>query len=380
MSCFCSSASRPGQPQNAVLTAISHRLWLKTRMARRSTRYVPEEWRKQWISGQRSRRSPIGAVRQGMEGRARVAGASQTGIALVLVLWILSLLAVIASSFVFSTRTDTFLTANLVGLARAEALADAGVQRALYALLKPSADPAVRWKGDGQMHLWEYEGEVIRITLRSESAKIDINNANPELIKGLLRNAGVDGQALEGLLDAMQDWRDADDLRRPNGAEKEDYAAAGKTHGPANSNFQTIDELRQVLGMNDAVYRRIAGQITVYSGQAGINSSIAGRDVLLAIPGVDPAAVDAYIASRNLPPGQLIPIFPSAQAFSAGDGNVFSIVSDVKLSDNSRFIREAVVRVEQNPKQPVTVLAWRSPAARLATIQPPNENMQYGKQ
>lgn len=303
----------------------------------------------------------------------------QTGIALVLVLWILSLLAIIAGSFVFSTRTDTVLTANLVGQARAEALADAGVHRAIYALLKPSADPA-RWQGDGRTHPWEYEGETIHITIRSESAKIDINTAHPDLIKGLLRNAGIDGQALEALLDAMQDWRDADDLRRVNGAEKEDYIAAGKTQYPSNSNFQTIEELRQVLGMTEAVYRRIAGQITVYSGQSGINSAIASRDVLLAIPGVDPGSVDAYIASRELPPGQIVPVFPPAQAFSAGDGNVFSIVSDVKLSDNSRFIREAVARIEQKPKEPAVFLAWRSPAARLVATQPPNEKMQDGKQ
>jgi hypothetical protein len=81
-----------------------------------------------------------------------------------------------------------------------------------------------------------------------------------------------------------------------------------------------------------------------------------------------------------VPPGQIIPSFLPAQTYSAGDGNVFSIVSDVKLSDNSRFIREAVVRVEQNPKSPVAFLAWRSPAARLLATQPPNEKMQDGTQ
>ena len=354
-------------------------------MDKRSTEAMAGEWRQQGLSGQAPCRSSIGApCRGGRTGDGALrAPAAQSGIALILVLWILSLLAIIASSFVFSTRTDTILTANLVGLARAEALADAGVQRAIYALLKPSVDPATRWQGDGRQHLWEFAGESIRITIRSESAKIDLNNGNPELLKGLLRNAGVDGQALDMLTDAIQDWRDPDDLRRPNGAEKEDYAAAGKTYGPANANFQTLDELRQVLGMTDAIYRRIVGHLTLYSGQAGINSSIASREVLLAIPGADPAAVDAYIAARNLPPGQLIPVFPPAQAFSAGDANVVSIVSDVKLSDNSRFIREAVVRVEQKPRQPAAFLAWRSPAAHrvmASQIPPSNENMQDGQQ
>jgi general secretion pathway protein K len=141
--------------------------------------------------------------------------------------------------------------------------------------------------------------------------------------------------------------------------------------------------LRQVLGMTDAVYRRIARHLTLYSGQSGINSSIAAREVLLAIPGVDPAAVDAYLIARNLPPGQPIPIFLPAQAFLSGDANVVSIVSDVKLSDNSRFIREAVLRVEQNPKQPAVFLAWRSPAARMvmaSQLPPLDENRQDGQQ
>ncbi|MCD6016859.1 MAG: hypothetical protein K0R88_2943, partial [Solirubrobacterales bacterium] len=65
---------------------------------------------------------------------------SSRGIALISVLWITGLLAVIAASFASSTRTEARLARNLVANAKAEAIADGGVHRAVLGLLDP--DPA----------------------------------------------------------------------------------------------------------------------------------------------------------------------------------------------------------------------------------------------
>lgn len=286
---------------------------------------------------------------------------TNAGIALVMVLWILSLLTIIASSFAFSTRTDTQLMSNLVGLARAQAMADAGIHRAIYSLAIPSTDPA-RWQGDGRDHLWDFQDETVRITIRDESGKIDLNSAHDDLLRGLFRYGGLNEQGIAQLLDAVLDWRDEDSLRRANGAEAAEYSAAGLLYTPANTRFQTVGELRQVLGMTETLYRRIAGLITVYSGQTGINSAIAPREVLLALPGVNPAQVDAYIATREaVIPGQPVPAFPFAQAFSTGESNAFSIRAEARLKDGSVFVREAVVRLQQDAKSPVSFLAWRAP-------------------
>lgn len=283
------------------------------------------------------------------------------GLALILVLWILSLLAIIANSFVFSTRANIQLTSNLVGVAQAQALADAGIHRAIHALAVPATDPN-RWKGDGRAHAWEYQGETIRITIRDESGKIDINSASDELLRHLFRHAGLGDPEAVQLVDAIVDWRDEDMLRRPNGAEAPEYAAAGLMHGPANARFQLTGELRQVLGMSEALYRRVADLITVYSGQSGIDSTVAPRGVLLVLPGADPLQVDAYLAQREAtPPGQTRLAFPPAQAFAGGESNVFSILAEVRLQDGSAFAREAVVRLGRDIQNPVALLAWRAP-------------------
>ena len=100
------------------------------------------------------------------------------------------------------------------------------------------------------------------------------------------------------IADAIQDWRDADDLTRPNGAEEADYRAAGLKYKPANAPFETVSELARVMGVTPAIYARVADSLTVYSRQAGINPATASRDVLLALPNATPEVVDAFLSQR----------------------------------------------------------------------------------
>ena len=293
------------------------------------------------------------------------------GVALVVVVWILALLSVIAGSLVFSTRSDLLIAANAVSSARGEAIADAGVHKAIYELMTAQNNDPMRWQGNGQVHMWEFDGAKVLIRIADESARIDINTASGPLMKGLFLSAGLADEEAATLADAIMDWRDPDDLRHPHGAEKEDYAAAGLGYGPANARFETLDELQQVLGMSEAIYRAVEPALTVHSGQTGVNSQIASRQVLLSAPGATPEMVDAYLAEREaaLSTGQLAPAFPPLQAFSANlTGSAFTVQVGADLGDNTRFFREATIRLDgSGTNRPVTVLAWRSPSATSAT-------------
>ena len=63
--------------------------------------------------------------RAGSAVRQRIA--SQRGLALVTVLWVLMLRALVAASFTKTARTEINLARNLIESAKTEALADAGV-------------------------------------------------------------------------------------------------------------------------------------------------------------------------------------------------------------------------------------------------------------
>lgn len=287
----------------------------------------------------------------------------QRGVALVIVMWAAVILAVIASSFILERRTEQLVVSNSMSMARAEAAANAGVQRALHDLYRGNL-PDV-WKRDGTPHEWSFEGVPVRIVIRDESAKIDINTASDALLRGLLVSVGLREDEANVLLDAILDWRDPDSLKRLNGAEEADYAAAGLTYKPGNAPFQAIEELQLVLGMRPDLYRRLAPMITVYSRLPGINPTVASREVLLAIPGITAEVVDDYIARRedaraqNLP----LPTLPQAGAVASGVTTVATILADARLGDGTVFAREAVALLRPVPRKPVTFVAWREVTA-----------------
>ena len=303
----------------------------------------------------------------------------QRGIALVIVLWMLALLTVIANSMVFSLRSEVQVAGNHAASARAEAAADAGVYKAIRELTRPAAD-LQRWQGNGLAHEWIFDGVAVRVTIMDEAGKIDINAAPETLLGGLFRSLGVDETLASSLADAIIDWRDPDNLRRLNGAEKEDYIAAGKDYGPRNANFETVEELRLVLGLNDDIFRRAAPLITAYSGRPGVSSPVAPRAVLMALPGIAPEQVDSYLTERQALQLQGLPAPEAAFALASAArpvGDTFSIQVHAVLGDNTAFFREAVAQVTNNPKAPVVILAWRAPAGGQHIRNLPAPNMAY---
>jgi general secretion pathway protein K len=288
----------------------------------------------------------------------------ERGVALVLVMWASILLAVVAGSFILERRTEAMMVGNSIAIARAGAAADAGIQRALFEAYRTDNGPDA-WKRDGTPHDWSFDGVPVRIVMRDESAKIDVNVAPDALLRGLFVSAGLNDEDAASLLDAVLDWRDQDSLKRLHGAEEADYKAAGLAYRPANSPFQAIEELQLVLGMRPEVYRRIAPSITVYSRQPGVNPQLASREVLLAIPGTTPEVVDDYIARREdaRANAQPLPAFPQAGAYAAGNSMVVSIVSEARPEDGTYFSREAVALLRPTPRKPVTFVAWREATA-----------------
>lgn len=294
----------------------------------------------------------------------------QRGVALVLVMWVSVLLTVIAASFIVERRTEAMIVHNSASIARAEAAANAGVTRAVHELYRGENSPDP-WRRDGVPHEWTFDGIAVRVEIRDESGKIDINTAADPLLRGLLVSVGLKDDEANQLLDAILDWRDPDALKRPNGAEEADYRAANLTYRPANSTFQAIEELQLVLGMRPDIYRRLAPSLTVFSRQAGINAQLASREVLLAIPGITPEIVDQYIAQRETArlERQAVPLLPQAAAFSVASSMISTIRSEAHLEDGVVFTREAAALLRPVPRRPVTYLAWRE-----STAAPPAAN------
>jgi general secretion pathway protein K len=293
----------------------------------------------------------------------------QSGFALVLVLWILSLLMIMAGSFALSMRREAAIIADLKNTAKAAALAESGIAIAEMMLL--NTDPAKRWRTDGSIYQINADGGLsdgggqIRLRLLAENGKIDINKAEQPILESLFQHSPLadDEKQQSHLIGAIIDWRDADDLVHIDGAEKKDYQDAGLKYQPRNKPFQSVEELRLVLGMDDTTFAWLAPLITVYSGQPQINAQLATKEVLYLLPNADTGLIDDYIANRRdsivkeLP----LPVPPLTAVKNApfADNDVVSIVSEALMSDDSRAIVSAVIKKADVQKKPFAVLQWQ---------------------
>ena len=310
----------------------------------------------------------------------------QTGLALILVLWVLSLLTIMAGSFALSMRREASIVAGIRNNAQAMAVAESGIALAEMMLLNP--DPNKRWRADGNIYQINSRDAKVRVRLLSETGKIDINQADQTVLEGLMTYAPVDTEQQTRLVNAILDWRDEDDLIRIEGAEKKEYTDAGLNYHPQNKPFQSIEELQLVLGMNETVFKWIEPLVTVYSGQKQVAMQEATKEVLQVIPGLDMELVDAYIAARlesamndlpvppfpsisgqnvqsaiNTPP---VPSFPSSsgQNKPAGQNNVLTLVSEARMDDESSAVVSAVIKPSgQAQAAPFQVLKWEIAAA-----------------
>jgi general secretion pathway protein K len=219
----------------------------------------------------------------------------ESGFALALVLWVMVLLSVVGISLGYAVRVETAGAGNLAERVQAEALAAAAVRLGLQGLLNP--DPERQWQADGRTYDIPWAGANLRVTMRAESGKIDLNRAPEPLLAGLFGQLMPDADA-GALAAAVIDWRDRDDRRSDDGAEASEYRAAGR-RGPANGPFERVSELAMVLGFDADSVALLAPHLTVYSGGPRIDPFSAGSAVLASVPGIGPELAERFVAERE---------------------------------------------------------------------------------
>ncbi len=285
------------------------------------------------------------------------------GIALIAVLWVCTSIAVLAAGFAYSLRSEARLNTSVVERIRAATAAEAVVQRLLTMLAmarQGGLDNAPR-----QSYELHFDSLTVKAELISEAGKIDLNAASKTLIQSLLRRASkvvdrLDENQARALADAILDWRDADSRRRAQGAEKPAYQALGLP-GPRNQPFLSVSELRQVLGMTRQAYAFLAPLVSVHAQRSRIDPRAASRQVLLAIPGIDEAQVDRYLAARqqsgSKPQG--LSLLKSSRYLLIPDATrTYSIIAQARTRNGVMAMRRAIVRLNEKTGAPITIQDW----------------------
>ncbi|MGD1074850.1 MAG: type II secretion system protein GspK [Thermodesulfovibrionales bacterium] len=328
---------------------------------------------------------------------------SQSGIALLLVLWVLAILTVLVLSFSFLARTETNATISFKTGIEKRYLAEAGLERGImevfYRLVNnnPSVIPEEGhevWKVNGKTYTDTTGDGSYKVRVTDDSGKVDINaltDVNSGILRNLLKNAvGVqDEDTVNTIVDSILDWKDSSakglGAHRLNGAGDDYYKSLPNPYEAKHANFDTLEELVLVKGVTPEILfgdREKKGLIEFLAikpnsrpGVLLINVNSAPEEVLEAIPGMTPELAAAILALREtkeiMSLGEIPALMQQPQMVSLylnqnpGNGsNIFTIETLGYIDDeNSGHTIKATIFLEGPSK--FHYLFYKSPAKLL---------------
>ena len=292
----------------------------------------------------------------------RAPGDGERGFALVTVLWAAVVLSVVAASVIAMAQTEGRIAHDTEQRAQSAALADAAINLILLDLLQPGrgADHPGRWE-------W-FPPRCRRAEGPGRGAGRDRKDRPQHGATGVLQQMlvgeGLDAAAADALIDKILDWRERGAGKRLNGAKAEDYRAAGYSYGPREGPFATVSELKLVMGMTRALYARLAACLTVYSQTPMVDLTVAPREVLLLLPGMDDDAVTEILDARTPKPpsddGDADEESTSSlgQVPSVPAGHALTISATVPGYGRNGLTRTAIVRLTGQTTTPLWIYRW----------------------
>jgi len=205
---------------------------------------------------------------------------NETGVALLLVLWIITLLTVICAEFSWTMRTETATVSNFRDGIQAYYAAEAGINRAIMELMRNAARPAgvlqvddepeeegeeaeqILWEAGSRANTFDFAGFRCEVEIEDESNKIGLNTflnkakQSPLVLKTLLQeNIGLEGEERDTVADALIDWYDKDqNITGINGAEDEYYEGLDPPYTCRDGEIPVIEELLLVKGIDEEIF------------------------------------------------------------------------------------------------------------------------------
>ncbi|MEH2628607.1 general secretion pathway protein K [Bradyrhizobium sp. AZCC 1719] len=246
---------------------------------------------------------------------------SQSGFALVAVIWTLGLITLLGMAVIVGARYRTKTSSNYAAVAAAEMAAESAVNLTIATALGATPDQGVNFPLRCRLP----GGERATITVEEETGKIDLNTASPAALTRFF--TALTGDQSRGTRIAAH----VVEFRNPK-------AQAAPATKPAEARFTTVMQLDQIDGMSPRLFRTALRHVTVRSGRPE--------------PDMD-AASPATLRLLNVQPKQT----PRKRGLPAG-GSI-TIRADISAADGTRFIREALVSLESGNGRPFVIREWR---------------------
>ena len=329
---------------------------------------------------------------------------NRRGMALMIVLWVLTLLSILALEFCFTMRTELTITRNHKERSQLYYYAQGGIQRGIAELIYRS-DPALHqkrtaprieesgnfekeWKCDGTPYPVPFQQGEAEVKVRSETGRINLNRAPDQLLKRVIKYFVEIGEERDAVVDSILDWRDPDDFHRINGAENDYYRSLTEPYDCKNGDFDSLEELLLVKGVTPELFygKKAEGEgeketpvvglkdvFTVYSTSVALDINLAPVEVLMVFFGIPYEMAKRVVEARdekafsnlNELLSKLPDLGPFVQeirpyiAFSSATP-YYNITSLAKMKEGeSKRGLECVVRIDKREKNGYRMVLWK---------------------
>ncbi len=138
----------------------------------------------------------------------------------------------------------------------------------------------------------------VQVEAHDLGEKLNINQLSETEIQTFFTFLLKDMSTSTHLAQSIMDWRDADSIPRPSGAERDAYIKAEMLALPTNAPFRDVADLRDVMGMTEEIYRQAAPYLTT-RGTGLVNVNTAPVPVLRALPGMTDQTLNLILQMRS---------------------------------------------------------------------------------
>jgi general secretion pathway protein K len=274
--------------------------------------------------------------------------AAQRAFALLLVLWGVTLIAMLVTALARSSALEAHRFANTMNAAVAQAALNSGFAAGIAGLL--DSDPDRRWHADGSSYQAVVDGVSFQIRINAENGRLDLNNARPELLARLLD---------ERLGPAV--------VAQIVGQGRTILAAAQPGFRPMLS----VMELAAVPLVDSAAFASVAGLVTVRNHSGLLDWHTADPAALALLPDMTSDRLTRLMAHRQeshyTPDAELARVLSAAGPQSLSNENqAFTMRLSAHMADRAEATADVVFRLIRNGTVPYRILEWRAPASDLA--------------
>jgi general secretion pathway protein K len=260
------------------------------------------------------------------------------GLALVTVLWLISLLTLLATTLLAITRNHARMASRSAQIITAKTIADSAIRLTLLRIAAPLNESSeLAFSAQWPLQVFD---RTVDVRIEREAGRVDLNASDPALLAAVFRSGGIDSVRARDFASRILDWRDADDQPGSDGAENDEYKRANLGYGPRNAPFESIGELRQVLGL-EGISPQVLDAFTVYSTHSPTISPAFAHPLVRKALGEQLASNHAAMLRQNLIE-QVVRIHACTEERGVA------------------VCRVAVVRLTPDGQRPFLIYAWYS--------------------